>query len=270
MSVAAENNLPPTDQAILIGGVSTSEAVPYSWIDSCNQKLLGSSRHYLKNALSDLGYEAIYAEPARPTSPVMRKRFEDLVAGKYAMITGVYPNQASDEITLSKVPIIILEVGILFKNKKMKDVKSFDDLEGFKGNLSFYYGYLLNSQLSPDQYDALDLIKTRTFKEGLENLTNGKVDYIVTDRYRGLAKLQNKLDTNGYSFKAFDNVTITSHIAVKKGGPYEALLARLDEDLAGKRASGYFDHLQKNYLMKWLGDKKCVANTPGQLTSSVK
>lgn len=102
-------------ETILIGGISTISAPPYGWIDPCDGKPVGSSRHILIKAFQELGVKASYTVPISFRSASWANLSSALNTGEIDAISGPYASKLESSLSLSQEPVTVIIGGVIYK-----------------------------------------------------------------------------------------------------------------------------------------------------------
>lgn len=242
-----------------IGGITTINSPPYNWVSRCegDNKAIGSTHHLMDKIFSELNINVEYAEPLSIRSETIRTRFRHLKEGNYDAITGVLARQAKNGIVIGEVPLVEVDIGVLYKKQLITQPTSLITLKSYRGAIPFFFSYIATNNLGKEALDSLELKKAKTLTEAIELLLSDQVDYVITNSHRARITTMDMEVNTLLDYKSLNEFTLNSYLAVKEGSRWEALLPQLDQRLKEARESGYVDHIEKTYLISWQRNKDC-------------
>jgi len=256
----ANTQTPQTRSTLHVGGITTINSPPYNWVSRCEgpNKSIGSTRHLMDKIFKELNVDVDYAPPLSIRSETIRKRFSLLKEGKYDAITGVIGRQAKNGIIIGEEPLVVIDIGILYKQDIIDEPESMMSLKGFRGSIPFFFSYIATNNLGKEAISTLNLKKSKTLAASIELLLNDEVDYVITNSHRARITMLDMKINSKLDYKSLDEFTLNTYLAFNEGSRWESLLPKIDQKLKEVRASGYVDHLEKTYLISWQRNKDCT------------
>ena len=246
---------------IVVGGFPDVANPPYTWVNHCTGKIEGILPHVVVRALNEAGYTVEFAEPIQMNSTAWTRTFEQLDKGEIDVLAGMY-SPAPENMVITNQPLMKQKDTLI----KRKADNLFVSDQVFKSKRGLITDTSTNGSkvglLKRLQQEGYTVDSTPSVLNAIEDVLDGKADYLITDYYFALSLLTEKEMINSVEMVEWSDRARGIHAAVKKGSEWEKIIPILDNRFAMYQQSGLTEHLSQNYLLNWLKSKECSSLLP--------
>lgn len=226
---------------------------PLHWYDG--QALRGASIEIARRVLGDLGidHEVRYVGPLSRVLAMAER-------GEVDMVATLKKTPAREQFLLyPKTPALANPVAVFAMRNHRFEFHGRSDLVGLKGGIT--RGNLFGDGLDEYMAQKLAIEEAPTVENNFKKLSLGRIDYVVTGYYAGMAHLLQRGDEERFKALTPFVADAPNFVVLTRNGHCADKLALIDRQIALLAKNGVIDELIRQSFQAWKAHPKVAPNS---------
>jgi len=245
----APNAFVYAENTVLIA-LSSTDSPPYKWHNNRGE-LEGLIPDMHKQLFADLNYKVKFIEVSFFDPKQWSDTATRLKAGEIDIIGPlIIPPDGLPELTIAKVPMLKVKMGVYFLNGKQFPIPNYNSLKNHTG-VVLGAGLPVISSSGPDTGPIVNLVFKPNIPEVIDLLRSGEAEYWYSPTYAANAythsqKLRSKLIASPFQRETF------IHLVTNQTNTNQSMLDKIDKLILEMNSSGKVERLKNYHLNKYV------------------